>query len=1151
MLSQVYNISNKKLLLQQSIASTSSRLCNSNSQYGLSNRLQYSINRHYRVRHNTHTINNYNNFYNKQYNNNIHKQCLSTNTTTTTQTNTATTTKPSIDDIANNTLNTLSIDSIHSNFKVISHTSVPELNMTLVKLQHIHSNTLWYHSIRSDDNNTFVIGFKTPVNDSTGVAHILEHTVLCGSQLYNVRDPFFTLLRRSLNTYMNALTASDHTMYPVASTNTQDLYNLMSVYCDAVFNPLLRKEAFLQEGHRLVYNSNNNDNDNIQHNHDNNEDIAGHIQHGHSKHLSRHGVVYNEMKGVMSDNNSLYAYNLYYSLFNDTNSIYIHNSGGDPKHITDLKHEELLKFHQQHYNIYNAVFMSYGHEKPHFELIDKQVIQPVIHKQQNQNNSNKLAHHIQTIDEIKRWSKPREYITTCPPDTLVTDPKKQSKLSLAWLIQSFDTDNVTDIEWEACIESFGLSILVSLLIDGPNTPLYQSLLERQDNNTEALGSSYAPNTGYDSSINQPIISFGLANIDVNNKQIIIDRIMNILTEYSTTKQFEQQYIDALLHQFELNLKQVKTNFGIDLCLKLINSWAYNHNIDYNLQINKLINDIKQRIKDGYLQKLIKKHLLDNQHRLTYIMNIDDKYLANQHIQEQKSLIELENKLTVDDINNINNDNKLLTLWQQQKDDLGSLPGLNISDIKQNIEYIKFIDSNNNNNKNKPLLQYCIQPTNTLVYINCMIDIHTLPNHLLQYINLYTTLVNDMSTEQLNYKQLSHNIELYTGGVNNSNLFISNINDLTSYKHKLLFNTYCLKYNITQTIDLLIQIIYKPVFNDINRLIQLLYTITNNTMQSLQENAHTYSSIDVISTLWPTLKSNNLLTGIPYVQFLHQLITTLQTNQQDTIDNIIDKLQQINQYTINQGIERILVHCDNNTYNNVHNDIDNFVNNLQCNSNNNNNNNNLITTSNWQSITNQLHYYSLPLQVNYVSMSIPTVSYIHQDAAKLDIMCKLVSQLYIHSAVREKGGAYGGWCSHNSNDGYMIFSSYRDPNQYNTVQAYIQASEWLMNNNQQNYNQSNLDEAKLSTFQSIDSPKPPQSKGLAYWLYSITDQQRQLYRQQLLNVTLDDIRYVAQKYLIDNINNNNYNISILGKQDNIDTQITNNKQWKLQQLKLDE
>lgn len=1017
--------------------------------------------------------------------------------------------------IMQHTLDTLAVDSIHNKFRVLSHTHIPELNMILIKLQHTQSYTIWYHTLRSDNNNTFCIGLRTPVNNNTGVAHILEHTVLTGSIKYPVRDPFFSLLRRSLQTYMNAMTSSDTTMYPVASTNINDLRNLCSVYCDSVFNPLLRREAFQQEGYRLQYNTNN---------------TPCQLQHA--------GIVYNEMKGVLSDNNSLYSYGLLRELFADTESAYIYNSGGNPPDITRLTYNELKSFHSQHYNIYNTVFMSYGCHVPLFDIVDDNVIQPVLHRQPRtiDTNTDTIEQHnkIKSINELQRWNEPREIHSTCPPDSIVNDVNKQHKLSLVWLCQPFDDG--TDSEWESQIESFGLSLLTSLLLDGTNTPLYNVLLESQ------LGMNYAPGTGYDNTINQPYISIGLSNCNINDKQSIIDSIYTVLHNVVDTG-FQQQYIDALLHQIELSMKHVTSNFGIGLVTKLIQSWAYQHNIEYTTRISDMIHEIKYRITNkSYIQYLINKHLLNNTHRLTYIMSPDSDYLTKQHQAELDGLQHIQSKLTDTDIQSIQHDEELLLEWQKSSDDTSCLPGLNVSDIKPTIEPIQLTTMPNHTDQ--PLVQYTIQPTNTMLYTRIAIDCSELSTELIQYIPLYNILVTELATKQFDYKLLAHQLELYTGGINSSLSLTSTIDGLLSYKQQLIINTSCLHYNVESMYDILYQILYEPLFNDTQRIIQLLYQSISSTIQSIQDNASLYASIDSTASIWPLQQQNEQLNGISYIKYLSQL--NHQLTDDHTIDNIIDKMKQINAYIIQHGVSKVLITTDQGTLDSSQKYIDTFINRLHCATT--NTNNSLITPSNWSSQLYQHNYYSLPVQVNNTTLSLPSVYYLHSDSPALDVMCKLISQLYIHSIIREKYGAYGGYMNHNSIDGIISISSYRDPMQCNTVNTFKSTGEWLLSN--QSITQTNLDECKLSLFSSIDSPRAPSMNGMTQWIYDISDIQRQQYRSQLLDVSMNDIKQCADQYLVQPIKNRQYNVTIVGRQENIDLDIINNHQlWKIKKLEL--
>ncbi|KAK3067448.1 Mitochondrial presequence protease, partial [Teratosphaeriaceae sp. CCFEE 6253] len=344
---------------------------------------------------------------------------------------------------------------------------VPALELTALHFQHDKTGADYLHVAREDTNNVFSIGFKTNPPDATGVPHILEHVTLCGSEKYDVADPFFKLLPRSLQNFMNAFTSQDHTMYPFATTNAQDFKNLMSVYLDATLHPLLRKSDFVQEGWRIGPENPLKESDGQGLND-----------------LVFKGVVYNEMKGQVSD-----ATYLFYIRFFEQIIPALNNSGGDPQKMTDLTYEQLANFHKEHYHPSNSKIITYGDQpfEAHMEMLAEQL------------GSFSKA----TVDtEIKRpitLDGPKEVTIHGPVDPL-TPAAAQFKTSTSWL-----TGKPSDVH-----ESFALQLINNLLLDGYGAPLYRTLIE------SGLGTDFSPNTGYDNSSGRGIFSIGLTGVSEEN-----------------------------------------------------------------------------------------------------------------------------------------------------------------------------------------------------------------------------------------------------------------------------------------------------------------------------------------------------------------------------------------------------------------------------------------------------------------------------------------------------------------------------------------------------------------------------------------------------------------------------------------------------------
>ncbi|XP_054220465.1 presequence protease, mitochondrial isoform X3 [Homo sapiens] len=526
-------------------------------------------------------------------------------------------------------------DKIHG-FTVNQVTSVPELFLTAVKLTHDDTGARYLHLAREDTNNLFSVQFRTTPMDSTGVPHILEHTVLCGSQKYPCRDPFFKMLNRSLSTFMNAFTASDYTLYPFSTQNPKDFQNLLSVYLDATFFPCLRELDFWQEGWRLE--------------HENPSDPQ--------TPLVFKGVVFNEMKGAFTDNERIFSQHLQNRLLPD--HTYSVVSGGDPLCIPELTWEQLKQFHATHYHPSNARFFTYGNFPLEQHL--KQIHEEALSKFQKIEPST-------VVPAQTPWDKPREFQITCGPDSFATDPSKQTTVSVSFLLP-----DITDT-----FEAFTLSLLSSLLTSGPNSPFYKALIE------SGLGTDFSPDVGYNGYTREAYFSVGLQGIvekDIETVRSLIDRTIDEVVE----KGFEDDRIEALLHKIEIQMKHQSTSFGLMLTSYIASCWNHDGDPVELLKLGNQLAKFRQCLQENpkFLQEKVKQYFKNNQHKLTLSMRPDDKYHEKQAQVEATKLKQKVEALSPGDRQQIYEKGLELRSQQSKPQDASCLPALKVSDIEPTI-----------------------------------------------------------------------------------------------------------------------------------------------------------------------------------------------------------------------------------------------------------------------------------------------------------------------------------------------------------------------------------------------------------------------------------------------------------------------------------
>ncbi|MBT8339079.1 MAG: peptidase M16, partial [Desulfatitalea sp.] len=524
-------------------------------------------------------------------------------------------------------------------YRIELATRLHDIDAVFYRLVHEATGARHVHISNDDKENTFGVTFKTVPTDSTGVAHILEHTVLCGSRDYPVRDPFFSMLKRSLSTFMNAFTASDWTMYPFSTQNRKDFFNLMDVYLDAAFYPKIDRLSFKQEGHRLETEKAAPDSAEFE--------------------LVYKGVVYNEMKGAMSSPDQVMGRSLLNALYPDTT--YSYNSGGDPVIIPRLTHAQLLAFHQRHYHPSNAYFYTYGNLplKEHLARI-----------------SEKVTNHFERIDpgtqvpSQPRWETARQARFTYPLAS-TEDPTKKCQVSLAWL-----TCDLRDF-----FEVLVLSVLERILLGNAASPLRKALMD------SGLGSALSDGSGYDADNRDTFFACGLKDCAEASASAVEKIIFDVLTQLATGG-IDAELITSAIHQIEFHHKEVTNTpypYGIKLLLMTIGSWLHGGAPERILQLDEDFNQLRKAIAAGpFFENRIKHYLLDNPHRVRMVLAPDLQKAQEEEVRVRKELKAHKQQLPPKQLAQIEKDAQQLERLQATPEDLSCLPTLALDDIPGDI-----------------------------------------------------------------------------------------------------------------------------------------------------------------------------------------------------------------------------------------------------------------------------------------------------------------------------------------------------------------------------------------------------------------------------------------------------------------------------------
>ncbi|KAL7811747.1 Metalloenzyme, LuxS/M16 peptidase-like protein [Trichoderma aethiopicum] len=956
-------------------------------------------------------------------------------------------------------------------FTLVRAKHVPELELTALQLQHDKTGADYLHIARDDTNNVFSIGFKTNPPDDTGVPHILEHTTLCGSEKYPIRDPFFKMLPRTLSNFMNAMTASDHTFYPFATTNEQDFKNLMSVYLDATLHPLLKQSDFLQEGWRIGPEN------------PLAEDAEG-------KKLVFKGVVYNEMKGQMSDAGYLYYIRFHDHIFPDIN-----NSGGDPQKITDLTYEQLKNFHAENYHPSNAKLFTYG-DMP-------------------------LADHLREVDaRLQAFEKiakdkvihlpielngPQEVTLQGPLDPLVA-PDRQYKTSVSWI-----TGDTTDV-----VESFSVSLLSTLLMDGYGSPLYRGLIEA------GMGADWSPNAGYDSYAKRGIFSIGLTGVQESDVPKVKGKIQEILREVRD-KGFDQGKIDGTLHQLELSLKHKTANFGYSMLNRLKPKWFNGTDPFNSLAWNDTIAAFQAKMAEGgYLEGLMDKYLL-NDNTLTFTMapsaTFGDDLIAEEQARLSSKIQDAVKKAGDEEAARLQFEKQEQDLLVEQNktntEDLSCLPTVHVKDIPRSIEPTVVRDEVADGIP----IQWREAPTNGLTYFRAINTLEGLPDDLRELIPLFTDSIMRLGTRDMTMEQLEDLIKLKTGGVSVGYHSTASPTDFTQSSEGIIFTGMALDRNVPVMYDILRKLVQETDFDSPEaslRIRQLLQASADGVVNDIASSGHRFAMGHAESSLTRSAWLRQQVAGLSQVKLVTSLTSRPETDQ---LEDVIGKLKKIQEFALTRGKMRTALTCGTEHVEENLKSLKSFTGVLPREV------PGMTTSSPSPLPKDSKAFFPLPYQVYYGGLSVSTTSYTSPEGAPLQILSQLLTHKHLHHEIREKGGAYGGGAYSKALDGLFGFYSYRDPNPQNTLNIMRNAGRWAV---EKQWSDRDLEEAKISVFQGVDAPKSVNQEGMARFLSGITEEMKQRKREQLLDVTKDQVREVAQKYLVDAIERGEERTTFLGE-----------------------
>lgn len=938
-------------------------------------------------------------------------------------------------------------------FELLRSHNIDALKIRVEEYRHKVTGAQHIHLAADNNENVFLVALRTVPQDSTGVAHILEHTALCGSQKYPVRDPFFMMVRRSLNTFMNAFTSSDWTAYPFASQNHKDFNNLLDVYLDAVFFSRLDELDFAQEGHRVEFAETDNPDSN----------------------LVFKGVVFNEMKGAMSSVSSQLWHTLCKYLYPTTT--YHYNSGGEPEDIPNLTYQQLKDFYRTHYHPSNAIFMTYGD------------IPAAVHQEKFETralNQFEALEELISVGDEKRYHAPVAVEEAYPIDESDAENlDEKNHVVIAWLLgKTIDLD-----------ESLEAQLVSNILLDNSASPLQQAL------ETTDLGQAPSPLCGLDDSSREMAFVCGLEGCKLEDAPQVEAMILDTMRKVAE-EGIPQEQIEASLHQLELSQREVGGDgypYGLQLILTGLTSATHRGDPIALLNVDVALENLRRKTHDpAFIQHAVRKWLLDNPHRVRLTLRPDAQMGERIKAAEIVRLAALKATLNDDQKQDIIARAHALQERQQQQDDESILPKVDLSDIPLSLHYTPGTYEQINQ---YPLRRYSAG-TNGLVYQQITCKLPALSDAQLKVLPYYCICLTELGADDKDYLATQSWQAEVVGSIHAFSSIRGASDDVQAIDAYLTLSSKALSRNNAALNELMQTTLLHVRFDEHSRIRELIAQNRARREQSITGNGHSLAMTASCAGMSPAAKVSHQLGGLEGIAAVKALDTSL--DEAKNLTDFATLLTSIHQLVLQAPKQFLIVGEQEH--------LDEYRDNLQaC----------------WphENLSSDFNHFTLPpvqetireawitnTQVNFCAKAYPTVPSEHPDAAALTVLGGFLRNGFLHRAIREQGGAYGGGASQDSNHAAFRFYSYRDPRLTETLADFDESLVWLQTTD---HPWQAVEEAILGVIGSIDKPGSPAGEAKSTYqaeLFGRTREKREEFRNRVLAVTAADLKRVAKTYL---------------------------------------
>jgi len=920
--------------------------------------------------------------------------------------------------------------------------------------RHRTTNLELYHVANNDAECLFGYIFKTPPLNDSGVPHIIEHCILAGSKLFPVKDPFMALLKGSVNTFMNAMTGPDYTVYPASSVLPKDFMNLFKVYSDAVFNPLLRKETFWQEGVRLV------------------KDEDGTIRFD--------GVVYNEMKGEMSDHDSIVVRQSIRNLYPDTP--YFYDSGGIPQEIVKLDYRQFVSYYGTYYHPSNCRLFVYGNIDIESILASLDKLYLADYSAISGAGPSPLA---------KRWTKPKTMVVTSPADN--EDDGNDASVTISWATTLLEDP----------VQTVTLSVLTDILLGNPGAPLYKAIIDSH------ISRDVSDASGMDTGFRQLPFTVGFKGIDPKDAEKAQDLVLSTLKDL-VENGIDTQLVTNAVKRHEFNMREISGDapVGMNAFNRCLRGWIQGYAPHTTIHIRKPLETLKELVNrhadgQGYFEQWIQEHLLDNPHRCLLTVIPDSNHLKNQEEMVKKRIDEIRTTMERGTLEQIEADTVCFEEFEKLRDTpqaLATIPRLTVDDLPKDIRILPqdkmLLDS-------VPLYRQSMH-TNDIVYVDGLFYLNDLSEEDHLFLPVLTRLLHMTGVNDLSYDKVAMQIRNLTGALYFYLETSSMLDSETSAMSAFVFRMKCLGSDFPKAVALLSDILVHANVDDTERIVAVINDLISSYEANAISSGHTYAAQRACSVYSPILSQNEKWNGIS--QWLH--LASLDLADRQTVGRIAIILRHLYEKIIDRS--KLILHlCTNEPfYTDGISVMEKYVASIPCRSSAHPEDYGKAMNIPFPKEHHHIELFKIPAAVSYSAMVLKSADPMDPKQAHQMVLGYLLTTNQLWERVRGIGGAYGVSASNDLLERLFVFSSYRDPRIDGTLNDFIQVLELVA---EHGIDLNLIEQAIISIVGRELKPLYPKEAAMTSFrraLYGISDEYRKQRRSWILNATSDDMRQAA-------------------------------------------